>query len=135
MSSLTERVERLRSIDLFADLDDDALALVASLAIDVEVPAGSILTHPKHAGSGMFAIEDGTASAQMRGGGSRRLGPGDCFGELALLTADGERTARVRADSDLRCFVLSRDDFADLLDREPKIARALLGVLAARLAG
>jgi CRP-like cAMP-binding protein len=82
----------------------------------------------------MFAIEDGTATVQLRGGGSRRLGPGDCFGELALLTSDGARTARVRADSDLRCFVLSRDDFSDLLEREPKIARALLRVLAARLA-
>jgi CRP-like cAMP-binding protein len=135
MSSLSERVERLRSIDLFADLDDEALALVASLAVDVEVPAGSILTHPKHAGSGMFAIEDGKASAQLRGGGSRQLAAGDCFGELALLTPDGARTARVRADSNLKCFVLSREDFGDLLDREPKIARALLGVLAARLAG
>ena len=134
MSSISERVERLRSIDLFADLDGEALALVASLAVDVEVPAGSILTHPKHAGTGMFAIEDGTATAQLRGGNTRRLGRGDCFGELALLTSDGERTARVRADSDLRCFVLKRDDFAELLDREPKIARALLGVLAARLA-
>jgi CRP-like cAMP-binding protein len=134
MSSLSERVERLRSIDLFADLDAEALALVASLTVDVNVPAGSILTHPKHAGAGMFAIEAGTATAQLRGGATRRLGPGDCFGELALLTPDGARTARVRADSDLTCFALSRDDFADLLDREPKIARALLGVLAARLA-
>lgn len=134
MSSVGERVERLRSIDLFADLDDEALALVASLAVDVELPAGSILTHPTHAGTGMFAIEHGAATVHLRGGDTRRLGPGDCFGELALLTADGERTARVRADSELRCFVLARDDFADLLDREPKIARALLSVLAARLA-
>jgi CRP/FNR family transcriptional regulator, cyclic AMP receptor protein len=134
MSSLSERVERLRSIDLFADLDGETLALVASLAFDVDVPAGSVLTHPKHAGSGMFAIEDGTATVELRGGDRRRLGPGDCFGELALLTPDGQRTARVRAESDLRCFVLSREDFADLLDREPKVARALLGVLATRLA-
>lgn len=134
MSTLSERVERLRAIDLFSQLDGEALALVASLAVDVNVPAGSVLTHPKQPGSGMFAIERGDATAEIRGGKKRRLNAGDCFGELALLTPEGRRTARVRADTDLSCFVLSRADFRDLLEREPRIAVALLEVLAGRLA-
>jgi CRP-like cAMP-binding protein len=134
VTTLSERVERLRSIDLFSQLDAEALALVASLAVDVTVPAGSILTHPKQPGSGMFAIEHGSATAEVRGGKKRELRPGDCFGELALLTPEGERTARVRAETDLSCFVLSRADFRDLLEREPPIALALLEVLASRLA-
>lgn len=134
MTNLTERVERLRSIDLFSQLDPEALGLVASLAVDVDVPAGSILTHPKQPGSGMFAIEDGQAVAELRGGSTRELGPGDCFGELALLTPQGERTARVRAQTDLSCLALSREDFRELLEEEPRIALTLLEMLASRLA-
>jgi CRP/FNR family transcriptional regulator, cyclic AMP receptor protein len=134
VSVLSERVERLRSIDLFSNLDAETLGLVASLAVDVSVPAGSILTHPRQPGTGMFAIESGRATAEMRGGAKRMLGPGDCFGELALLTREGARTARVRAETDLECLALSRDDFRDLLEREPQISLALLEVLASRLA-
>ena len=134
MTTLSERVERLRPIELFSRLDPEALALVASLAVDVNVPAGSVLTHPKQPGSGMFAIEQGKATAEIRGGRKRTLGAGDCFGELALLIPEGRRTARVRAETDLSCFVLSRADFLELLEREPRIAVALLEVLAARLA-
>jgi CRP-like cAMP-binding protein len=134
VTRLSERVERLRSIDLFSQLDAESLALVASLAVDVNVPAGSVLTHPKQPGSGMFAIERGDATAEIRGGKKRKLNAGDCFGELALLTPEGRRTARVRADTELSCFVLSRADFRDLLEREPRIAVALLEVLAERLA-
>jgi CRP-like cAMP-binding protein len=133
-TTLTDRVERLRSIDLFSQLDQEALGLVASLAVDVNVPAGSILTHPKQPGTGMFAIEDGRATVELRGGGTRHLGPGDCFGELALLTPEGRRTARVRAATDLSCLALSREDFRELLEREPRIALTLLEVLALRLA-
>jgi CRP-like cAMP-binding protein len=133
-TTLSERVARLRSIDLFSQLDPEALGLVASLAVDVDIPAGSILTHPKQPGTGMFAIEDGRATVELRGGGTRHLGAGDCFGELALLTPEGRRTARVRAATDLKCLALSRDDFRELLEREPRIALALLEVLALRLA-
>jgi CRP-like cAMP-binding protein len=133
-TTLSERVEQLRSIDLFSQLDPEALGLVASLAVDVDIPAGSILTHPKQPGAGMFAIEDGRATVELRGGGTRHLGAGDCFGELALLTPEGRRTARVRAATDLKCLALSREDFRELLEREPRIALALLEVLALRLA-
>jgi CRP/FNR family transcriptional regulator, cyclic AMP receptor protein len=132
-TGLAERVERLRRIDLFSGLDDEGLALVASLASEVEVPAGRVLTEPKQPGSGMFAITEGEARVERRGGSTRRLGPGECFGELALLTREGERTARVRAESDLRCLAIARDDFRELLERDPRIALSLLEVLAARL--
>jgi CRP-like cAMP-binding protein len=82
----------------------------------------------------MFAITEGQARVERRGGSTRTLGPGECFGELALLTPEGERTARVRAETDLRCLAIAREDFRELLEREPRIALSLLGVLAARLA-
>jgi CRP/FNR family cyclic AMP-dependent transcriptional regulator len=134
LTNLAERRERLRSIKLFSTLEDEALALVASLGSEIKAPAGSVLTHPNQPGAGMFVIEDGNATVELRGGKTRWLGPGDCFGELALLTPEGERTARVRAETDLRCFAIPREDFQDLLEREPRIAVALLPVLASRLA-
>jgi CRP/FNR family cyclic AMP-dependent transcriptional regulator len=134
VAALAERVERLRGIELFSTLDDDGLGLVASLITEVDAPAGSVLTHPRQAGAGMFVIVSGRAVAELRGGKVRELGPGDCFGELALLTTEGERTARVRAETDVHCLAVARDDFRDLLEREPRIAVALLTVLASRLA-
>lgn len=132
--SVAARAERLRSVPLFERLDDEALALVASVARDFEAPAGRILTEPKQAGSGMFVIEEGEARAEMRGGATRTLAGGDCFGELALLLPDGTRTARVSAVSDIRCIAIDRQDFHHLLEREPRIAISLLQVLAERLA-
>jgi len=134
VTELAQRMEHLRSIELFSALEDEALALVASLGTEIEAPAGSVLTHPKQPGTGMFVIETGEATVELRGGNTRGLGPGEVFGELALLTRERERTARVRAETDLRCFAISREDFQDLLEREPRIAAALLPVLASRLA-
>ena len=131
---LAERVERLRSVELFSGLDDDTLGLVASLGTEVETPAGTVLTHPKQPGSGMYVIESGHAVTELRGGKTRELGPGDVVGELALLTAVGEHTARVRAGTELRCFAIGREDFQELIEREPRIAVALLPLLASRLA-
>jgi CRP/FNR family transcriptional regulator, cyclic AMP receptor protein len=133
-TGLAERVERLRSIELFSRLDHEALALVASLASELEAPAGLVLAEPKQPGSGMFAITEGRATAELRGGSTRELGPGDCFGELALVIPEGTRTARVRAETDLRCLAIAREDFRELLEREPRIALSMLEVLASRLA-
>jgi CRP-like cAMP-binding protein len=134
VAALAERVQRLRRVALFSTLDDDALGLVASLGTEVDAPAGTVLTQPQQPGAGMFLIEEGRAVVELRGGRERELGPGDCFGELALLTQEGERTARVRAETGLHCFAIARDDFRDLVEREPRIAVALLTVLASRLA-
>ena len=125
--------DRLRAVPLFAELDDEVVARVAAAAHPFEAPAGSVLCEPNQVGSGLFLIEEGRAVAEMRSR-TRELGPGDVVGELALLLPDGGRTARVRATSDVRCLAISRTDFEALLDAEPRIARGLLAVLAARLA-
>jgi CRP-like cAMP-binding protein len=135
VTGIADRADRLRAIQLFSRLDSEAIALVASLASEFDVPAGRVVTEPKQPGAGMFAIEDGRATVEIRGGSTRTLEPGECFGELALLTPEGARTARVRAQTDLRGFAIPREDFVHLLEREPRIAITLLETLAARLAG
>ena len=122
----------LRRIPLFADLDDAALARVAGLAAEFEAQAGHVLVEVGQPGSGMFVLEEGTAAVELPDGRSRHLQPGEFFGEIALLT-DHPRNARVQAKTPVRCLAISRTDFANLLEEEPRIGIAMLPKLAARI--
>ena len=126
------RTEKLRRSELFAGLEDDALERVSATASELDVPAGTVLINPDFPASGVFVIVDGTAVAETHDGRDHELGPGECFGELAVL-ADTPRTGRVSAQTDIRCLAFERAAFERLLEREPAVARALLRVLAQRL--
>jgi CRP-like cAMP-binding protein len=123
---------KLREIPLFAGLSDDALARIAGLLTEIEYPAGTVLAVADDPGAGMFVIEEGSVVVEARG---RRieLGPGEFFGELSLLVPESTRVARVRAQTLVRCLALSRMDFEDLLEDEPRIAVSMLPVVARRL--
>jgi voltage-gated potassium channel len=129
----TPHPNRLREIPLFAELPDDSLQSIAQIATEVEVPAGQVLIRPHDPGLGMFVVEEGKVVVELHHGREVELGPGEFFGELALLIHEGVRAARVRAETDVRCLAIGRDDFARLLDEEPRIAVAMLPVLARRL--
>ena len=118
---------------LFHGLDDEDLAGIAGAAKEVEFPAGQVLTQPGDTGSGMFFIMDGTAVVQTRRE-QVELGPGQFFGELALISSDAIRTARVRAKTTLRCLALDRASFRSLVADYPDVAAALLEVALGRLA-
>jgi CRP-like cAMP-binding protein len=83
-------------------------------------------------GSGLYILEEGTVEVE-RSGRKVKLGPGEFIGELALLTST-TRTARVRATTAVRCLAISRADFRNMLESEPKVAIAMLEALAKRLA-
>jgi CRP-like cAMP-binding protein len=125
--------DALRAIPLFAELPDDALRHVAALVTEFDVQAGHILVQPGAAGSGMFILEDGEVEVELPGH-PVALGPGEFFGELAILADGIARTARVRAKTDVRCLAIDRIGFAALLEEQPRIAVAMLPVLARRLA-
>lgn len=133
MSASTERLERLRAIPLFADLPEPALRRIVRMAAEIGVPAGTVLIQPGTAGSGLFVVQEGQVTVTIPGKRPITGGPGDFFGELALLT-DGVRTARVQARTGVRCLAIGRSDFARLLTEEPKMGIAMLGTLARRLA-
>jgi CRP-like cAMP-binding protein len=126
------RIERIRAIPLFAGLDVEALERIAALATEVDAPAGQVLARANDPGSGMFVVEDGAVAVELR---TRTIefGPGDFFGELSLLVPDARRIARVRATTNARLIAVSRADFAALLESEPRVALAMLPVLAQRL--
>jgi CRP-like cAMP-binding protein len=121
--------DRLGALPLFADLDDTQLDRLAAATTEFEAPAGQALIERGRAGSGMFVLEEGEAVVEAPEG-TRELGPGDVFGERALLGEDIERTARVRARTDVRCLAIARPEIERLLAEDPRVA-ARLGQLSA----
>ncbi len=114
------RIDALRSIPLFASLSARSLGRVAEATKEVEVAAGHVLVQPGTKGTGMFFIADGTAVVETRRR-KRELGPGDFFGELALMREDATRTARGAS-------------FRKLTAEHPEVAASLLEIALARLA-
>ena len=132
--TIEERVEALSAVPLFEALDRPALETIAQTANELEAPAGQVLIEARMKGTGMFVLLEGVATVDLRGRPSRELEAGGCFGELALLTPDGVRTARVRAKTDVRCLAIGRSEFREMLLANPEVALALLEVVATRAA-
>ncbi|MGN6798286.1 MAG: cyclic nucleotide-binding domain-containing protein [Gaiellaceae bacterium] len=130
---LDARVAALRRSAVFGGLDEPFLSRLAGSMAEVTFPAGRVLIEPRAAGSGMFVIDEGTVSVQPRDVEPTELGPGAIVGELALLTEDGTRTARVQALTDVRCLTLDRATLQRAFDDEPKLAIALLQSAVERL--
>lgn len=129
----TARLEALRAVPLFSDLPDRSLKRILNIATEFDVQAGHVLVQPGLEGSGFFVIEEGTVVVEV-GGKAWEHGPGEFFGELALLTPEAVRTARVRAKTAMRGLAIGRYDFRTMLEREPKIALHMLEAVAERLA-
>ena len=125
--------DELRALSPLAEMSPEGLTRVAACAAELEAEEGQVLTLQDDPGSGMYVIQEGTVAVELRSG-SLELGPGDFFGELALLVEDGHRVARVRATSPVRCISIPREDFLALVETEPSFALSLLRELARRLA-
>ena len=115
--------ERLRALLLFADLDDEQLDVLAAGAKEFSVAAGKPLIQRGDPGSGLFVLEEGRAVVDAPEG-TRTLGPGDVFGERSLLEGV-ERTARVRAETDVRCLAIPRPELERVIAARPELGERL----------
>jgi CRP/FNR family cyclic AMP-dependent transcriptional regulator len=115
--------ERLRALLLFSDLDDEQLDVLAAGAKEFTVAAGKPLIQRGEPGSGVFVLEEGRAVVDAPEGSSE-LGPGDVFGERSLLDGGG-RTARVRAETDVRAIAISRPELEQVIAAHPQLAERL----------
>ena len=125
-------VELLRRVPLFEDFDRRDLERLARSFKERTFAAGSTVAGEGKSGAGFFVIESGEATVSVRGDEHGKLGPGDYFGEIALID-DGARSATVTADSDLHCFGLTSWEFRPLVESNASIAWKLLETLAKRL--
>lgn len=126
-------IDTLRRVELFEELDDAELQVVADSMHEANVPAGAVVTAEGGAGDGFFVIDEGDAEVTVQGERRGLVTSGDYFGEIALLVGSG-RTATVTATTDLRCFALTPAEFRTLVEANPSIAWKVMQSMAERLA-
>jgi CRP/FNR family transcriptional regulator, cyclic AMP receptor protein len=125
-------VELLQRVPLFADFESKDLKQLARSFRERTFEAGSTVADEGQKGAGFFVIESGEASVSVHGSDRGKLGPGDYFGEIALID-DGSRSATVTADTELRCYGLTSWEFRPLVEGNASIAWKLLETMAKRL--
>jgi CRP-like cAMP-binding protein len=122
----------LAGIPLFDDLEPEDLAAIAPWFEVQDASPGVNLTGEGATGYSFFVLSDGTASVTIDGAEVNALGPGDFFGELAIL-GDGRRTATVTTTSPARLLVLFGTEFRQLQQEQPELARQIEAGVRARL--
>jgi CRP/FNR family cyclic AMP-dependent transcriptional regulator len=125
-------VELLQRVPLFADFERRDLQRLARSFKERTFAAGSTVSAEGKSGAGFFVIESGEATVTVHDAERAKLGPGDYFGEIALID-DGARSATVTADSELRCYGLTSWEFRPLVESNASIAWKLLETMAQRL--
>lgn len=125
--------EQLKQISIFSGLEDRELQSIARELRERTFSAGETVTSEGKSGVGFFVIEDGQATVSIAGKNVRTLGPGDHFGEIALITG-ATRSATIVADTELRCHGLTPWEFRPLVEGNGAVAWKLLEQLAQQLA-
>ena len=128
----TAPVELLQRVPLFADFDRGDLERLARSFKQRTFESGSTVAGEGKSGAGFFVIESGEATVTVRDADRGKPGPGDYFGEIALID-DGARSATVTADSELRCYGLTSWEFRPLVESNASIAWKLMETMAKRL--
>ncbi len=126
----------LEGVPLFAHLPKRHLRRIAALSDEVRLRDGRVIVEAGTPGTTFFVLAEGGAkvyrSKIATGRAIARLGPGDFFGEMALLDG-GPRSATVVADGDVVALRLSRSAFRKMVEREPSLSLSIMAELAARL--
>lgn len=133
MRKRTDLLAKLRSLAIFSECTDDELRRLDALADEITVSAGRELIRQGELGREFIIIEEGEAAVTRDGEPVASLGPGDHFGELALLTSL-ERNATVTAVTDMTIQVMDRRGFQTVLEDSPALTLSLLKATAQRLA-
>jgi CRP/FNR family transcriptional regulator, cyclic AMP receptor protein len=125
-------IDALRKVPLFAELDDEDLGRLANQMKERRFTEGNPMTSEGTGGAGFFVITDGNATVSVGGEARSTLGPGDYFGEIALID-DGTRSATITAATDVTAYGLTSWEFKPFVEDHPQVAWALLKTLAERL--
>ena len=125
-------VDLLKRVPIFSELDSTELERLSRSFRDRTFDAGQEVVTEGRGGVGFFVVESGEAKVTVHGDERGSIGPGDYFGEVALID-EGPRSATITAITDLKTWGLTPWDFRPLVETNAAIAWKLLQALAKKL--
>jgi CRP/FNR family transcriptional regulator, cyclic AMP receptor protein len=124
--------DTLKKVPLFSGLDNKELDQIASSMRERRFKAGDTVTQEGAGGVGFFVVEEGEAEVDVGGETKGVVGPGDYFGEIALIN-ESPRTATLTARTDMLCYGMTPWDFRPLVESNSTIAWKLLTAMAEKM--
>ncbi len=132
---MSAAADTLKKVPLFAGLDTKEIEHIANGMVERRFSAGDKLTEQGTSGIGFFVIEEGTADVTVDGEARNSVGPGDYFGEIALLSDSSRtRTATITATTDMVTYGMTVWEFKPMVETNSELAWKLLTAMAAKLA-
>jgi CRP/FNR family cyclic AMP-dependent transcriptional regulator len=128
-----QKIDLIRKVPLFARCSRAELKEIALLADEIDLQKGKEMTREGAPGREFFVLLEGTADVKKNSRRVNTLGPGDFFGEIALVSRE-PRTATVIATSPVRALVITDRSFRRLLDDAPQVQTKVMEAMAERLA-
>jgi len=128
-----QKIDLIRKVPLFARCSRAELKEIALLADEIDLHEGKEMTREGAPGREFFVLLEGTADVKKNRRRVNTLGPGDFFGEIALVSHE-PRTATVIATSPVRALVITDRSFSRLLDDAPQVQTKVMEAMAERLA-
>jgi len=125
-------VSELKDAKLLKGIPDSEVRSIEKQVKTITHPAGHEIVVRGEGGVGFMIITDGTVSVKTVTGKTRKLGPGDSFGEMALLDHEG-RSATITADTDVTLASIPEWNFKPFLKEHPEVAYRLLQTLSRRI--
>ncbi len=124
--------DMLKKVPLFSGLDEKELQAIASSMRERKFRAGDTVTQEGAGGVGFFVVGSGEADVNVGGETKGSVGPGDYFGEIALIN-ESPRTATLTARTDMICYGMTPWDFRPLVESNSAIAWKLLTAMAEKM--
>jgi CRP-like cAMP-binding protein len=125
-------LDLLEQVPIFASLEPEELEELAEATREIDVPAGTELTHEGRYEGYVFVVISGTVGIERDGRTVDRIGPGDFFGEIAAVDG-GPRTATARSLEDCLLLTVDHEHFYRVLEASPEVRAAVMDAMEARL--
>ena len=122
----------MKAVPLFAGCSAKQIQFIATQVEDMDFAAGRVLCKEGQSGADFFVLLSGAADVTRKGRKIAKMGPGDFFGEIALVDG-GPRTATVTTTAPSRCLVLGPRQFQNVLHQDTDIAHSVMKALSLRV--